>query len=311
MLALKPRYILSGLIVYMAALFYLHFSFDIGLNKFLPAFFIVGIGLTFIAWLITKDLSEPGTNITFKKEIGVVIALVTWIVFYITYGGNLVDRIIPGAWIKNDRVYSFVILVRKLLIFVVLPYLVYRFWGFSSKDFGLRECKLKFFGEKSILLFLLTSIVSILFQYYLSNAGKTIQNIGITTHQMIFGIPLAFSWLFLEAGLVEEFFFRALLQSRLSVLLKSATGGIIVTSIIFGLSHAPGLYLRSAESEGISEQLPFLFFCSYTIVYMSIAGIFLGVIWNKTRNLWLVMAVHAGFDLLPFLGSFFHTWHIK
>jgi uncharacterized protein len=311
MLTSKIRYILIGLVVYIAAISYLHFYFHIGFNEFLPAFFIVGGVLTFISWFITKNLAEPDNKAVFKRETWVLIALVAWIVFYITYGGTLIDRALPGAWIENERSYGFIILIRKLLIFVAVPYMIYSFFGFSWKDFGLQGSNFKFFSKKGIVLFFFTSIVAILFQYYFSNAGKAIQTTGITTNQISFGIPLAFSWLLLEAGLVEEFFFRALLQSRLSVLLKSATGGIIVTSIIFGLSHAPGLYLRSAESEGISEQLPLLFFGAYTVVYMSIAGIFLGVIWNKTKNLWLVMAIHAVVDLLPFLKQFFLTWHIN
>jgi membrane protease YdiL (CAAX protease family) len=122
------------------------------------------------------------------------------------------------------------------------------------------------------------------------------------------GLPLCFLWLFFEAGLIEEFFYRSILQSRLSVLLRSPTGGIVVSALIFGLSHAPGLYLRGAESEGIDEQLPLLFWSAYTIAFMSIAGIFLGIVWQRTRNLWVVMALHTMIDLLPNLGNFLKTW---
>ncbi|MGZ5219800.1 MAG: CPBP family glutamic-type intramembrane protease [Chitinophagaceae bacterium] len=82
-------------------------------------------------------------------------------------------------------------------------------------------------------------------------------------------------------------FRRSILQSRLTVLLRSPTGGVVVSTLIFGLSHSPGLYLRGAESEGISEQLPLLFCSAYTIAYMSVAGIFLGIVWQRTKNLWL------------------------
>jgi len=55
----------------------------------------------------------------------------------------------------------------------------------------------------------------------------------------------------LEVGVVEEFFFRVRLQSRLSAVLKSKLGGIVRASLRFGLGHAPGLYLRSrATQEG-------------------------------------------------------------
>jgi membrane protease YdiL (CAAX protease family) len=311
MFTLKYRYILFGLIAYLGSLLYLHFGFQIPFDDFLPAFLIIGVGLTSVVLLLTKSVAEPANRSPFKGEIWIVIGLIAWIVFYITYGGNLIDQIIPANWLKNERTYSFVVLIRKLLVFVAIPFIAYSFFGFSWKDFILTGSRIKFFSRTGLALFFATSIVIILFQYYFSNAGKTAGHSDTSTNQMILGVPLAFAWLFIEAGLVEEFFFRALLQSRLSALVKSSIGGIVLSSIIFGLSHAPGLYLRSAESEGISEQYPFLFFCAYTIVYMSIAGVFLAVTWNKTRNIWLMMAIHAVVDLLPFLQRFFHTWGIN
>ena len=128
--------------------------------------------------------------------------------------------------------------------------------------------------------------------------------------QLFIGFPLCFAWLFIEAGLIEEFFFRAVLQSRIAVLLKSNIGGITISGLIFGLAHAPGLYLRGAESEGVTEQLPFIFWAAYTISAMSLAGIFLGIVWMKTKNIYLVMAIHAMVDLVPNVAEFMKTWHI-
>ncbi|MGZ8550098.1 MAG: CPBP family glutamic-type intramembrane protease [Chitinophagaceae bacterium] len=44
------------------------------------------------------------------------------------------------------------------------------------------------------------------------------------------------------------------------------------------------------------------------MAYMSVAGIFLGIVWQRTKNLWLVMAIHAMLDLLPNAGEFIRTW---
>ena len=128
---------------------------------------------------------------------------------------------------------------------------------------------------------------------------------------MLIGLPLLFIWLFVEVGLIEEFFFRAVLQSRFSALLKSSAGGIAVSALIFGLAHDPGLYLRGfGETEGISEIMPFGFWAAYTICTMSVGGIFLGIIWNKTKNLYLVMGLHAMIDLIPNFSEFVHTWKL-
>jgi membrane protease YdiL (CAAX protease family) len=84
----------------------------------------------------------------------------------------------------------------------------------------------------------------------------------------------------------------------------------LLSGLIFGLTHVPGLYLRGAGSEGITEQLPIGFWLCYCIVNMSAAGIFLGIIWSRTRNLLLVMALHAMVDLLPNLNDFIRIWKL-
>jgi membrane protease YdiL (CAAX protease family) len=46
----------------------------------------------------------------------------------------------------------------------------------------------------------------------------------------------------------------------------------------------------------------------YSIVITSVAGVFLGVLWARTRNLILVMAVHAAGDWLPNLVPTIKNW---
>lgn len=308
---LKNRYFLSGIGIYTASFLYLHFVFQQSLTDMLIPFFIVGTGFSFVAWWMTRTLSQPQHQSTFKKEIWLLIILVGWITFYITYGGSLVNKIIPASWVKDPEVYSIIIFLRKLAFFVLVPFAVYKFRGFSLDDFGLTKCPVKLFSKRSITIFLLLAIAATCFQYFFSNGAKPVRNGEFNASQLIIGLPICFIYLLFDAGLIEEFFFRGFLQSRLSALLKSTTGSIIVSSIIFGLVHSPGLYLRGAGSEGIEEQLPFSFFSAYTLVYMSTAGLFLGIIYNKTKNLWLVMAIHAAVDLLPNLDDFIQTWNIK
>jgi len=80
----------------------------------------------------------------------------------------------------------------------------------------------------------------------------------------------------LLAGIGEELFFRGWLQgaltNRFGVWL-----GILVASTIFGLAH----YLS----------------ISYAI-YTFITGIYLGVIYQVTGNLYIVMAIHALYDFI-------------
>jgi CAAX protease family protein len=201
-------------------------------------------------------------------------------------------------------------LVKKVIVFVIIPFFIYKLFGFSLKDFGLKLKKKAVFNRRIVITFIILSVAILLFQYFLSGGAQPVREGQFSAGQLMKGLPLLFIWLVIEAGLVEEFFFRAVLQSRISVLLQSQVAGIIISGLIFGLGHAPGLFLRGAESEGIGEALPFHFWAAYTICAMSIAGIFLGIVWSRTKNLYLVMLLHAMVDLLPNADDFFRTWGI-
>jgi membrane protease YdiL (CAAX protease family) len=77
------------------------------------------------------------------------------------------------------------------------------------------------------------------FQFFLGNAAAPILQGKFTTNQLLLGLPLCFVWLVIEVGLVEEFFFRALVQSRLAAWFKSEVSGVVLMSLAFGLAHAP------------------------------------------------------------------------
>jgi membrane protease YdiL (CAAX protease family) len=136
-----------------------------------------------------------------------------------------------------------------------------------------------------------------------SVAGRGLRDIAaakVSGDTLLYGMPFVFVWLALEVGVVEEFFFRVLLQSRLSAKLRSELGGIVLMALLFGLVHAPGLYLRtSVTQEGLSGHPSIWMAIGYSIVITSVAGFFLGVLWARTRNFLVLILVHAAADLLP------------
>jgi len=62
------------------------------------------------------------------------------------------------------------------------------------------------------------------FQSVFGRGLRDIVQVHLPASKPAIGFPIAFVWLALEAGIVEEFFFRALLQSRLSRALRSELG---------------------------------------------------------------------------------------
>jgi uncharacterized protein len=140
-------------------------------------------------------------------------------------------------------------------------------------------------------------------------ALKDLGNAHLGTLSLLWGVPLAFLWAALEAGLVEEFFFRELLQSRLAAFMKNEIGAVVVMALLFGLAHAPGYYLRGSQSmEGLGAHPSALMAFGYAIVVTSLTGFFLGVLWARTRNLWLLVLVHGATDWLPGIVPFVQMW---
>jgi uncharacterized protein len=127
--------------------------------------------------------------------------------------------------------------------------------------------------------------------------------------QLLIGLPLCFIWLTIEAGLVEEFFFRAFLQTRLSAWFRSEVTGVVLMALIFGLAHAPGFIFRHAGAvEGLGANPSALDATAYSIATLAVSGVFFGVIWARTRNLFALMLIHAAADLFPNLSDFVKTW---
>jgi len=80
-------------------------------------------------------------------------------------------------------------------------------------------------------------------------------------------------------------------------------------ALAFGLAHAPGYVLRGAHAmEGMAQAPTPLAAAAYAIVVVSPVGLMFGVLWIRTRNLWLLAVLHGWADLVPNLASFVQTW---
>jgi membrane protease YdiL (CAAX protease family) len=123
----------------------------------------------------------------------------------------------------------------------------------------------------------------------------------------VLAIAGAWLWVSLEAGLCEEYLFRAGLQSRLSAWLQSPMMAIVITSILFALTHVPGLWLRGTpDTEGFSSDLVQV--AAFTIATLSPISIAFGILWARSRSLLLVLLVHGAIDALPFTAEFVKIW---
>jgi len=285
-------FLLAYAVVYSALLFSLHRFEGFGLSEPLLVLGLIGLGFSALAWWVTRN-SVP-LPVAVKQPARETILLLIYVmplVAYLTWGRNALGL----SAIPEPR-QSVVILVIKLLLGVAIPAAVL----VLACGYRCRELFVFQGASRHIWPALWMSLAIVAFQCVAGRGLGEIRHSGLTPLTLIVGAPLIYLFLLLEVGLVEEFFFRVLLQSRLSAWLQSAVGGIVGMALLFGLMHAPGMYYRSAATqEALGPHPSWLMAIGYSVVITSVTGFFLGVLWMRTRNLPLLMAVHAAGDLVP------------
>ena len=264
-------------------------NFDI--TEPLLVFTILGVGFSLAAWLFTLHVRPLDYSVVSPR--GELVTVAAWllpVVAFVTWGLGLLHRYFP-----SDPEHAVMVLAAKLVVFVIFPAAVMR------THFGYGLPQLVPISARTTHLFTALGMSALLlaFQAVLGRGLRDIASAHVPAATLCYGLPLTFVWLALEAGVVEEFFFRVLLQTRLSAVLKSEWGAVVLTSLTFGLAHAPGIYLRTRLTQEGLQHPSLLMAVGYSVVVVSVAGFFLGALWARTRNFALVVVVHAMGDLLP------------
>ena len=118
-------------------------------------------------------------------------------------------------------------------------------------------------------------------EYYLIHAGTLIPDLSFWNILKLSVVMIMF------IGLIEELIFRSILQTRLEESMGMFSG-LIVASILFGVLHSGyGTF--------------------YEMLFVSLAGLIMGYIFQKTRSLPLIALTHGMvniflFGLIPLLG---------
>ncbi len=288
--------------VYALSLMHLNTVSAFPMEEALAILVIVGVGFSFLAWLTTIGVAPQ--PLTVKAPVGeavVALVLVALLAVYLVGVKSWVDGFVPGlAKGGNDLAHEAWVMALKLAVFVLIPLLIYRtLFSATWAAFGLTAASYRRLLGRDGLAVLVIGAAVIGFQYMAGGAAAPFREGKYAADALQFGLPLAFAWLVIEVGLVEEFFFRAVLQERLSALFKSDVAGLFVMALIFGLVHAPGMVLRGAGvQEGLGANPDMLTAAAYTITVQAVAAFMFGILWLRTRNLLAVMLVHAAMDLL-------------
>jgi len=307
----RNRILIGGLILYACAFAILLRNQAFDATGAAVVLIVFGIVFPLIAWIATRRAIPLSIFVTpSKSQLIVLIGYIIVLSVYLVGGPQWIDQHLPSSWIDSARTRFFIALAKKLVVFVAIPFAIFRFgFGYRLRDFGIQGEGLRALRHSHLPVVLVVGGAFLAFQYFLSGGGAAFRHGQFTVNQLLLGLPLCFIWLFVEAGLVEEFFFRALIQSHLAAAFKSEVSGTVLMSLIFGLAHAPGFIFRHAgEVEGLGSNPSALDAVAYSIVVLAISGVTFGVIWARTKNLFAVMLIHAAGDLLPNFAGFAQTW---
>jgi membrane protease YdiL (CAAX protease family) len=253
-----------------------------------------------LGWWLTGKMDAPVLPVTNpKRESRALLwylAIYALVIFGWLYGA--LKAAIPPGPTQEIAVMAF-----KLIVSVALPSLIlYRAGGSVRPMWDGGTGRPGFWRALAVLSGLSFAL--------LSTVSPALAEIG-ALHLPGLGVALAIAgawlWVSLEAGLCEEYLFRAGLQSRLSAWLQSPIMAIVTTSILFALTHVPGLWLRGTpDTEGFSSDLVQV--AAFTIATLSPISIAFGILWARSRSLLLVVLVHGAIDALPFTSEFVKIW---
>ncbi len=288
--------------LYAISIFHLNRLGSFPLEEALTILVVLGLGFSLLAWVVTISVRPLDLSVKAPAlEMFLTVALTAGIVGHLLYLRTWTDGLVPdSAHGGNDLAHMGSVLAIKLLVFVLLPYWAFRLcFGLRWRDFGLRADSFRrLLGRDGVTVLVVGGALCV-FQFYAGSAAAPFREGKIAEEAMWVGLPLAFVWLAFEVGMTEEFFFRAIVQERLSAFLRSDVAGLMLMALVFGLVHAPGIVLRGAGVvEGLGAHPDIWEAAAYTIAVHSVAAFMFGIVWLRTRNLVAVVLIHAATDLL-------------
>jgi membrane protease YdiL (CAAX protease family) len=259
---------------------------------------IVGLGFTALVYWIAPQPGEAFLQQDMKTS-ELIFTVVYWIVTAILL---IRGAPTPNSWKEHYFKKQIAALVFKLVVFVLIPLLALRLvWHSSWTSLGFSKGDVSGQLRAAGLLILVFGGFNLL----VGGAAAPIRKRQFTLGQIATGIGLAYLWNIVEVGLVEEFYFRAFLQGRFTAFFDSPAAGICAASLLFGLAHAPGIYLRRGDRHGpLGEHPTLIDSILYAILGLSPTGWFTGLLYCRCQSLLAPILVHAAVDAVAHAAEF-------
>lgn len=179
------------------------------------------------------------------------------------------------AWWENLNLFT-------LLVAVTVGGILLLWCRFRLSDLGLRRDKL----AQGILVFVIFWGVLQIWPFVASGSGE------LATTWTDPGVLATLRWtvvMFLATALWEEIAFRGFLLPQIYLKLPGkhvvrVIAALLLSQFIFAISHVPSHILINNLSAGEVVQ---------TTLLQGLAGLMLGLLYLRTRNLWIVIGIHG------------------
>jgi len=261
---------------------------------------VFGAALPALSIALTRKAAPPAIVVRRPTlELTVLLGfLVVYAVAFLGWGMSA-----TRAFVSAGREQDSLMLIVKLVVHVAVPAILLAALGARLAPlFNSGIGRPGFWPPLLVLGSIILALMCVV-----SPALSEIAALHASAATLAWAAPAAFVWLALEAGLCEEFLFRAILQTRLAAVLKSEAGAVMTGALLFALAHMPGLYLRGHPGvEGYSTDPVQVI--AFTIAVLSPVALLFGTLWARTRSLLLIVLLHAAVDVLPNLAEFIRTW---
>src|SRR5215475_9206396 len=196
------RILAIGLILYACAFASLLRNKSFEAAEAIIVLVVFGGVFPLLAWAAT--LRAVPLSLFVKPSTTALIALTGYVLLlslYLIGGPQWIDQHLPQSWNDSARIRFFIGLVKKLVVFVAIPFAIFRFgFGYRVRDFGIQREGLRALRGSHLPVVLVAGGAFLCFQYFFSGGGAAFRREHFTAFQLFVGLPLCFVWLFVEAG---------------------------------------------------------------------------------------------------------------
>lgn len=264
------------------------------------AMVVFGLILPALVFALTRRSAPPVIPVRRPELESAVLAvfLLAYAVGFLGWGLGALREAVPAGQSRDLAV-----LAVKLAVHVVAPAALLAVLG--ARLAPLWSARLHAPGVATTLVVIGAILLGVL--AIVSPSLKQVAALHPAALTLAWAAPASFLWVAVEAGLCEEFLFRACLQTRLEALSRSRAAAICAASIVFALAHAPGLFLRGGPGTDGWSTNP-LEVAAFTIATLSPISLLFGTLWVRTRSLLVCVLLHGAVDALPNLPDFLRLW---